>query len=91
MTWNMCSLNRHSPQSWRRHHQTYYNLSRVNGQVLFSRSLLSFDLNGDGNDDLVLGAPLHGQPGNPMAGRVYVKYGTAIITQDSNSVIWLFV
>jgi len=42
---------------------------------LFCRSLASGDLDGDGNEDLVTGAPGYGEPGSPQQGRVYIIYG----------------
>ena len=41
---------------------------------LFERSLVSKDLDADGNDDLVVGAPGHSTSDEPQRGRVYILY-----------------
>ncbi|KAJ9073981.1 Glycosylphosphatidylinositol specific phospholipase D1 [Entomophthora muscae] len=52
-----------SPESW------------VN-EARFGASLLSLDVNGDGIDDLVVGAPSHSLLGQHYRGRVWVYYGS---------------
>lgn len=52
-----------SPESW------------VN-EAHFGASLLSLDVNGDGIDDLVVGAPSHSLPGHHYRGRVWLYLGS---------------
>ena len=40
------------------------------------RALLAGDVNNDGYEDLVMGAPSYGVGGNFQQGRVYIVYGT---------------
>jgi hypothetical protein len=41
------------------------------------------DVNGDGIDDFIIGAPDHVDPsGNPDAGRSYVVFGRADVAHD---------
>lgn len=53
----------------------------------FGYSLLTADLNGDGYDELIVGAPLYSRSQNPEAGRVYVYKNTAGSFQADNRVI----
>ncbi|KAK3591260.1 hypothetical protein CHS0354_010625 [Potamilus streckersoni] len=51
----------------------------LNNFCAYSRlgwSYATGDLNSDGNDDLVVGAPGYGEVGSPQEGRVYIIYGT---------------
>ena len=43
--------------------------------LLYCRSLMVGDVNHDGHDDLVVGAPDYGELGSPQLGAVYVVYG----------------
>ena len=38
------------------------------------RALGKGDLDGDGNEDLVIGAPFYGEDENPYMGRVFILY-----------------
>ena len=38
------------------------------------RALSKGDLDGDGNEDLVIGAPFYGEDENPYMGRVFILY-----------------
>ena len=53
---------------------TQYNKASVYMIKLFERSLVSKDLDADGNDDLVVGAPGHSTSDEPQRGRVYIMY-----------------
>ena len=44
-------------------------------KLYFYRSLLLEDLNADGFDDLIVGAPGYSLSNSYQTGRVYIKYG----------------
>jgi hypothetical protein len=48
-----------------------------NGKDMFSRSISSGDINGDGYPDVIIGASMADVPGEMQAGKVYVFYGSS--------------
>ena len=47
----------------------------MNNRISYTRSLASGDVNKDGNEDLVIGAPGYSSSGNYQQGRVYIVHG----------------